>query len=175
MQIIDDFLPKEIYQQILTEINGLNFGWFYRDYSSVDNDNISQFVHTFYVDDKVNSDFFDLVIPIMTMFELKTNYKVKRLHRAKANLLLNTPYKENDLKKAIHQDVTNQSGISLLYYVEDSDGDTIVYNETKEKKVNQVPPKANRAFIFKADQWHNATPPKEHRTRKVINFIFEVE
>ena len=176
MQIIDDFLPKEIHQQILTEINGLNFAWFYRNWSSFEDDNIAQFTHTFYVDGKVNSYLFDLVMPIKSTFELKTSYKVKRIHRAKANLLLNKPYKDEDLKKAIHKDIDDEYGyISILYYIEDSDGDTIVYSKNKNKEVSRVSPKANRAFIFKADEWHNATPPKEYQTRKVINFIFEIE
>lgn len=173
MQIIDDFLPKEIHQQILTEINGLNFAWFYRPYSSELEDNVSQFIHMFYVDDRVNSNLFNLVMPLITMFENKTSYKIKKLHRAKANLLLNMPVKKNELVKAIHQDINNAKCISLLYYVEDSDGDTIVYDKNKE--INRVSPKANRAFIFQANKWHNATPPKKHKTRIIINFVFEIE
>lgn len=175
MQIIDDFLPKKIHQQILTEMNGLNFAWFHRNWSSYEDDNIAQFTHTFYVDDKVNSYLFDLVMPIKNTFELKTSYKVKKINRAKANLLLNTPYKKEDLKKTIHQDIEDEGCMSLLYYLETSDGDTIVYDSIKEKEINRVLPKANRAFIFEANKWHNATPPKEYRTRKVINFIFEIE
>ena len=63
----------------------------------------------------------------------------------------------------------------LLYYLENSDGDTIIYDSNKEKEINRVLPKTNRAFIFEANKWHNATPPKKYQTRKVINFIFEIE
>ncbi len=175
MQIIEDFLPENLYQDILREMNGLNFPWFYRDCSSYTADNVPQFVHAFYMEGKVTSGLFNLVMPLMTMFELKTEYKIESILRAKANLLLDTPYKEEDLKETIHKDDYNKGYISLLYYVEDSDGDTIIYSKNKKKEVNRVSPKANRAFIFKADEWHNATPPKEHRTRKVINFIFKIK
>jgi hypothetical protein len=175
MQIIDDFLPIEIYQQILTEINGLNFAWYYRNWSSYKDDMIEQFTHTFYTDGAINSHLFDLVKHLIIIFEQKTNYKIKRLHRAKANLLLNSAYKEKDLQKAIHRDIDLKNCISLLYYVENSDGDTVIFSEDKKKQINRISPKANRALIFKSHEWHNATPPKIHRTRKVINFIFEIE
>jgi hypothetical protein len=174
MQIIDDFLSEELYQDILREINGMHFPWFYRDYSSYASDNVPQFSHVFYVDGKINSTIFDLVRPLIAMFELKTEYRIEYMIRAKANLLLDTPYKEANLKKAIHKDMNDEGYISLLYYVEDSDGDTIIYSKDKKEEVRRVSPKANRAFIFKGDDWHNATPPKKHQTRKIINIIFKV-
>jgi hypothetical protein len=175
MQIIDDFLSEDSYQDILREMNGLHFPWFYRAHSSYAADKISQFSHVFYAEGKVNSSLFNLVTPLITMFELKTEHKIEWIQRAKANLLLDMPYKKNNLKKAIHKDTNDEGYISLLYYVEDADGDTIIYSKDKKKEVNRVSPKANRAFIFKGDEWHNATPPKKYQTRKIINLIFKVK
>ena len=175
MQIIDDFLPEESYQDILREINGEHFPWFYKNYSSFTADNVPQFVHVFYTEGKINSSLFNLVIPLITMFELKTEYKIESILRAKANLLVNKPYKKKNLKKAIHKDTDDEGYISLLYYVEDSDGDTIIYSKDKKKEVNRVLPKANRAFIFKGDEWHNASPPKKHQARKIINIILKIK
>jgi len=174
MQIIDDFLSEEDYKKILCEMNGLYFPWVYRDHSSYTDDNVPQFNHVFYANNEVTSDLFNLVIPLITVFELKTEYKIESILRAKANLLLNTPHTEENVKKAIHKDMNDKGYISLLYYVEDSDGDTIIYSKDKKKEVNRVSPKANRAFIFKGDQWHNATPPKKYQTRKIINIIIKV-
>jgi hypothetical protein len=53
MQIIDDFLPEDSYQDILREINGAYFPWFYKNYSSSTADNVPQFVHVFYVEGEV--------------------------------------------------------------------------------------------------------------------------
>jgi hypothetical protein len=175
MQIIDDFLPEDVYQDILREINGVDFPWFYKEHSSFTGDNVPQFVHIFYVENEVNSSSFQLVVPLITMFELKTDYKIELINRAKANLLVDKPYKKENLKKTIHKDMNDKGYISLLYYVEDSDGDTIIYSKDKKKEVNRVSPRANRAFIFKGDEWHNATPPKKHQTRKIINIILKVK
>jgi hypothetical protein len=175
MQIIDDFLSEEMHKDIVRAIDGLYFPWYYRDHSSYQADGVPQFIHVFYRDDKITSEFYYMVEALKLMLELKTEYEIDKIQRAKANLMLNVPIKDEDIKKAIHQDRVDKGYISLLYYVEDSDGDTIIYSKDKKKEMNKASPKANRAVIFKSDEWHNATPPKKYPTRKVINIIFKVK
>lgn len=174
MQIIEDFLPEAIHKEIVQDMDGLYFPWYYRDHSSYKADNVPQLIHVFYRDDKITSNYYNMVESLKLMFELKTDYVVKRLQRAKANLMVNVPVKEEDIKKAIHQDRIDKGFVSLLYYVEDSDGDTVIYSKNKKEVIHRIAPKKNRAVIFNADEWHNATPPKLHATRKIINLILEV-
>ena len=70
----------------------------------------------------------------------------------------------------------------LLYYINDSDGDTILYKERanpltylagdypKEFNVDvRVTPKKGRAIIFDGLQFHSASSPKNFLKRQIIN------
>ena len=174
MQIIDNFLPEEYYKKILDETDSMYFPWYYHNYSSTTEDGVPQFVHTFYQDGEINSTMYGLVEPIIKAFEEKTNFIIKEVYRVKANLITNAPVKAENIKRAIHQDLIMPNYVSLLYYVHDSDGDTILYQDDKETEAMRVKPVANRVFILLSNKWHNATPPKDHTTRKVINCVFKI-
>ena len=58
----------------------------------------------------------------------------------------------------------------LLYYVNDSDGDTILYNKNKEE-IKRVSPKKGKAIFFDGSIYHSAGIPKNSH-RAVINFNF---
>lgn len=65
----------------------------------------------------------------------------------------------------------------LLYYANNANGDTIIYNETyngsKIEKVSvmeQVSPKMGSAFLVSGDHYHSVVVPQSGDLRKVINF-----
>lgn len=70
----------------------------------------------------------------------------------------------------------------LLYYVSDSDGDTILYKERADSLTylagaypdsftidTRVTPKKGRAVIFDGLQFHSVSSPKEYLKRPIIN------
>ena len=76
--------------------------------------------------------------------------------------------------------------INMIFYVGNSDGDTIIYKEkffqqtpyvepklpktlTEEQRVS---PKANRLVIFSGEHWHTGQSPKEHSRRLFLNLNF---
>ena len=72
-----------------------------------------------------------------------------------------------------HTDL-QQEHLVALYYVCDSDGDTIIYNEKliSEKgftKKIKVTPKQGRVVIFDGLYWHTAEQPKKD-VRCILNF-----
>jgi hypothetical protein len=175
MQIIDNFLPEDVRANILKEMDGLDFPWFYRDYSSHQGDGVPQFIHIFYIFDKVNSSFFSLITPMLFEFEQKTQYKIQSIARIKANLLTNAPVKESNIQKAKHTDEKSDSFTTCLYYLDDADGETIMYSDEGKTEVKRIKPKANRAVIFNSNTWHNATPPTKYAMRRVINLILKTK
>ena len=71
--------------------------------------------------------------------------------------------------------------LSILYYVLDADGDTVLFENTYEpnlrpetpppeqlKEVKRVSPKQGRVVVFDGYRWHTATQPKTG-IRCVIN------
>ena len=72
-----------------------------------------------------------------------------------------------------HIDIHDRKHIVALYYVCDSDGDTIIYNERKESESytikQRVTPKQGRMVIFDGWLMHTAEQPLNN-TRCVVNY-----
>ena len=72
-----------------------------------------------------------------------------------------------------HIDLHYRKHLVALYYVCDSDGDTIIYNERKESESytikQRVTPKQGRMVIFDGWLMHTAEQPLNN-TRCVVNY-----
>jgi len=80
-----------------------------------------------------------------------------------------------------HVDIENGGGWTAIYYVNDSDGDTVIFNELtnnpvrnhEELSVKQViKNKRGRIVIFNQNSLHAGCPPIESENRIVINYNF---
>ena len=79
-----------------------------------------------------------------------------------------------------HIDLEDQEHIVALYYVCDSDGDTIIYNERKDQGLEaksytikeKVTPKQGRMVIFDGTLYHTAEQPQDN-IRCVVNYDLE--
>jgi hypothetical protein len=56
-----------------------------------------------------------------------------------------------------------------LFYVNETDGDTIFYKDKGLKEYDRVSPKPNRLVIFDGDQLHAGHAPTKHKNRILIN------
>ena len=100
------------------------------------------------------------------------NINYDNLIRIKANLNSN----KTGYKKSSHQPIHNDTHLtgfkSLIYYVNDSDGDTIFFNDNL-KEIKRVNPKKGKAVLFDSNILHCGSNPINTLNRVVINFIFE--
>ena len=89
---------------------------------------------------------------------------------------LQFPVKERGEIDLPHIDICNKIHIVGLYYVMDSDGDTVIYNERKESETytikERVSPKQGRMVIFDGGLFHAAEQPL-NSTRCIINYNIE--
>jgi hypothetical protein len=201
--VVDNFLP-EIYQSafysILTEptsiftytfnkysvnASGNSDAWKHLFYTDVPTQEHIQFNRTFIKDNKiVNEEYYKYFAPLVACFETHTNTKVGNIIRIKANLLLN---QEGPKLQPPHVDglrLVDDKPVcmgkkSLIYYVNNSDGDTILYNERftggpvgRVTEQLRVTPKKGRAIIFDSNQLHSGCAPTNKAYRVVINCIF---
>jgi hypothetical protein len=96
-----------------------------------------------------------------------------QLIRVKANLLVRTA----DPKPfSPHVDMPTPHWV-MIYYVNDSDGDTLILDKTypereNAKIVHAVSPKRGRAILFDGRHYHCGTCPARHDTRVVLNYDF---
>ena len=196
IKVIDNYLPKEYVDNIerlflKPEINNSSeIAWFYNDYTaSKDADYLKkikdnkhfydsyQFTHIFYNMGEKNSSHFDKIVRILE--DTKVNWK--SIERAKANFTTNlTKYKPGDIVVP-HQDINpnndnykNKKFISIIYYVHDTDGDTVFYDKECKKIIKKVTPKKGRAVIFDSLIFHSFMRPIKSEKRVVINFLVNV-
>ena len=107
--------------------------------------------------------------------ELKQRFDIVRI---KANLLFrdNTNYNNMGMP---HSDSSSSGCISMVYYVNDSDGDTVIFNEFDQGDVaelsvaKRVTPKQGRVVVFDSNRVHCSTNPISSQTRCVVNFVLK--
>ena len=188
MIIYDDFLPlldSNLIEEIL--IKSSNFPWYLLDYGTCPEDDLisrpeyaksdrPQLAHSFF-NPEGKSSYVDLVMPLVKELERREKKQyLSRLVRIKANLIMQDKiYGENEFHFP-HKDLTKPA-TSLLYYVNDSDGDTFIFNETDIDEpltlLNRISPKKNRAVVFNSNKMHASSSPRFSNIRSVISVVFE--
>ena len=169
----------ECYDTILGIYNMMrtdDFAWYWNE-NQIDavlgfsRDEYSGFTHIFYRDNQINSGFFDKVSNLINLIVEKEKIEYKSLYRAQANLIQNINITDEQLLNSIHYDMPTDNYISIIYYVMDSDGDTVIFDNDKEVR---IPPNQGSYVIFKSSTKHRATIPKLNKRRMVINCVLEV-
>jgi len=101
-----------------------------------------------------------------------------KISRVKTNLLLQEKSISKDLHHTAHVD-SKMPHWALIYYVHDSDGDTIIFDQEFGKEFDhltikqRVTPKQGRAVIFNGKYFHTSSSPREHKIRNVLNCTLE--
>ena len=133
--------------------------------------------HMFYIDNTQVSAYYKDIEPLLYFMQDKTDIKVKNIYRVRAAL---TTWSPKDMAHNAHVDMDFDHKV-LLYYVNDSDGDTILYNEVFEEyeevrknfTVNKTftPTKGN-ALVFNGLTYHSSSKPTKNSKRIIINIDF---
>jgi 2OG-Fe(II) oxygenase superfamily len=192
--VIDNFLPELYHKSIYQLLTTHEIPWSFFNYSvsnySLDYYQIKenqykehiQFRHMFTNTEGKQSEYFKYIVPLLLEFEKRTNLKIRNTVRIKSNLLMSQ--EGTKLQFPHYDDEYNAPDgairKTLLYYVNDSDGDTVMYNERYDGKyIDQlsvektVSPKKNRAIIFDSNQMHSGCCPEKSVYRIVVNCILE--
>ena len=116
--------------------------------------------------------------------QISLNYTYNILPtRLKINLQTTQPNKNPQSHNTPHIDMfpPRDNSYTLIYYVNNSDGDTIIFNEkyeghpTKNFTISRkISPRKGRAILFPTNQFHCGTPPSENRGRIVANLNFQL-
>jgi hypothetical protein len=188
IQIYDDILSQEEIEHIQKELVGTHFPWFLSSQGSTvttdayenDSDDHTfeylQFTHIFNSNDgEPNSNFCQLTDDILKKFVEVSKTKFEKLYKVKGNLQTKCSHFALDSYNTPHVDLDHPH-LVLLYYVNDSDGDTIIfsrkYGEDKsEYKIEfQLTPKAGRFLLFPGEYYHTGRHPINSDVRLIINY-----
>jgi len=178
---IENFISKE-YQMLLQHyIDNAELPLYYNfdtmgsnyvaEYPKENQIEVSQFTHNFVRHNETKSNWWSAFEPISFFFNAKTGaINNQKLSNCKLNL--NTKIENFDENKhyTIHKDMGNESGITAIYYVNDSDGDTLFFNETGTEIIKRVTPKQGTMVYFDNKIPHAGQPPVINNYRAVLNF-----
>ena len=177
--IFDNIIDK----QSQTKIQHLLFDkvrWqFIADVTKPDNKQQRPGFSYHFITDKTNVfDYHKDVLKIIDAACQKINFKRQDCLQGRSFLQLPLNLKDRSID-APHVDADVEH-LVVLYYVNDSDGDTVIY-ENKFQGYDKVPhfddlvekkrvtPKAGRVVIFNGKHWHTSCQP-EHNVRCIINY-----
>ena len=177
MKIIDDFLDVGSIINIEKTFFNRNVLWkfdkstlkpgtFCTNKNSID---CHQFVHSVFIENQIVSNPGEYNLCLSILNEL-IDFKIK-INRIKVNLNTNLTNYKKENHQPIHIDDTSENMNSLIYYINDSDGDTLFFDE-KENVINRVSPKKGRAVLFNSNIKHAACNPIIYDCRMIINFVF---
>lgn len=202
--VIDNFLPpvySDSLYKLLTD-QGTELDWHFSkfsvDYEAFEGDKYFKVdepvkdhvrcTHSFIREDNaVDQKFYKYTLPLVAQFENMMGVKINGTKRIRANMLFNLEGVKLQPPHVDGMNITN--GVydcigkkTLLYYVNNSDGDTVFYNERftgepigKLTEQMRVSPRKGRAVIFDSNQVHSANVPTEKAYRVVINCVFGID
>lgn len=190
MTEIDNFIDTSYQDHIESMMKDSKFYWVYDDiipeelFSSSDiaqhiykhGSNTHQFIHEVVGESEIKSPYFNLVEPLI--YQLAKFYK-KDIYviRAKFNILHKSNYTSYHYP---HSDGNNKDVKALIYYVNDSDGDTYMFNKVAPvldysdfSITHQITPKKGKVIIFDALNLHSSSCPVNSERRIVLNINFK--
>ena len=194
IQVIENLIPKKLQDEIEDWIKSEEVNWRFLPTPApnifLNDANIShtwQLTHAFYMHGIQNTSpkFVPFIIPIIYGIKSATGFDFrKRMGKIKANTLFKNVDINHHNYNVPHVDNNNPNYKSLIYYINDSDGDTFIFNE-KTAEINdtqpteskltlerRVTPKKGTAILFDSNRYHASSSPKNTDRRFIINFVF---
>ena len=184
--VIDDFISLEYQEKIKQDLLGLEniFPWHYSEDVTAAGDFDSQhrpaMSHQYVQidDDNDTSEIISVYHHLFTPLLSKAcqYLKIPETEVIQGRSFLQWPLVNIDTSVVDTPHIDLDEGfehIVVLYYVIDSDGDTIIYNERTESDTytekQRVSPKQGRVVIFEGGQYHTAEQPTKG-TRCIVNY-----
>ncbi len=158
MQVIENFLDNDTFKSLQQPLLSQQFPWYYRaSQVKADDKKFSDyFCHSFFQSVTINSDYWNLVIPLVN----KLN--VKALIEIRANLVIQRPKK---IISGFHTD-NDYDCKTAIFYINTCNGYTLFENGEKVK-CNE-----NKIIIFDTNLKHAAASQTDTKQRVVLNINY---
>jgi hypothetical protein len=193
IKIIDNFLPEDFQNYSNELLTGSNFPWYFNAATIVDKNlvkhlldsktyDVPQFTHTFVREGQNTSGASNLFAPIVQFLVANEDLGSFEINRVKANLTWPSINCSTDHHCPAHVDITEDvkrplKGFTAIYYVNDSDGDTIFFKDRTDlnvdlEEITRVTPKKGRLVLFDMNVVHAGQVPINTQSRVVLNMNF---
>ena len=111
---------------------------------------------------------FDVVKTFTDVFCSHIKKPIKQYYRVKFNCQYQD-FRSSTKYNPVHVDIVDVPHISLLYYINDSDGDTLFFKN--KKIIKRVSPKKNRLVISEGPLPHCSSNPIKTELRFILNTV----
>jgi len=179
MKIIDNFLTPSYADAIEERLQSIDQPWFFSGSSSgknIGNQSLLQYGFSFLICSKLDCGWIENSLTMLLrpfIFQVQDTVGAKEVLRCRVDMTVANGEK---VLHPPHIDIEGQKNTTTIYYVSDSDGETVVYNEKEECKeytvMETVMPKKNRLIIFDGEQYHTGHSPMKYKNRILINSNF---
>jgi len=180
MRVVDNFLTPSYANLIESQLQSDGQEWYFKPRSSGQpyQQNQSPVEHGFslLLFSEVEGGWTNTYASMMLkpfLLQVQDTVGAQRLLRARIDM---TVANTSRVLHPAHVDLAGVKNITAIYYVSDSDGYTMVYNEkrlcdeyTVQKK---IAPRKNRLCFFDGDYYHTGHSPVQHPNRILINANF---
>ena len=190
MEIVDNFINPILQDRIEKTVLHEKFIWNYSKSGTTLTDknhtwfvdsnttDTPQFVHQIYNDIEKQPLPYEIETILYCMEDYFNKTFSDRLIRIKINMLTKNPTYPIDNYHIPHSDYANDASESAIYYVNDSDGDTFIFNEKPDLNLknisirDRITPVKGRLVLFDSSYLHASSSPIINSERIVINFVF---
>ena len=154
IEIIDNYLPEDVFNTFQQQILSKDFTWSYRDYI-VDDYNLFQFIHGF----PGNAPDLHIIKPLIYKIRPRGVIRCKVNLRPKSHQHQQSPYHLDQSKNTNHK--------IAIYYINTNNGYTIF-----EHNKQQVQSIANRILFFDGHLKHAGVSTTDTKRRVVLNLNY---
>jgi hypothetical protein len=126
------------------------------------------FSYSAYSDDRVASLAYWFLYPVLLEACSKLSVVVNQLFRIRVGLYVNINSSAHNDPHVDH-DYPHLTG---LYYVNDSDGDTVFFESDKITEKLRISPKKGSFVLFDGSIYHASSNPTQHNYRTTVNYNF---
>ena len=179
VKVIDDFVEEDYFNQIQSTVTGDWQQWYYQsnlvgEYWGAGG--LGKHGFNCWIIQQPNNFVDSYVAGLMTplLQEMVQACECKNILRSRLDMTLYSPL-DNTCPAHVDEVIPH---IATVFYFNDSDGNTVIYNEKFDKDKGlpedltiqkEVEPKANRLVLFDGSYIHTGHTPREHNNRIVLN------
>ena len=175
VKVFQDVLSIDEYQKMFNIVDDRHIAWFFFDnchdsklFGTATNSTTYGFIHNLFDKGVVTSDYLDLFTPLLDCISQHYNCNII-LVRMKMNMTINV-----NKQVQLYPHIDNLDGLqnknfkTAVYYINDSDGDTLFFDDEKNIVHRQTPQK-NTLVLFDGDLLHAPQLPLVSPKRLVLN------
>lgn len=180
---IENVIEHDYQKQIFDVVTDITFDWHFMEDTTFEkkdhiNTSTPSFANLVYHPDNKENPGLEFFTPLLQNTCTKAGLELDQVLRMRLGFLLNTKYMMPHVRyqhNTPHVDF-NVDHYTACYYVNECDGETIVFHETEESEkyrpMHKSMPQQGKVLVFNGRHYHASTCPKVFTKRIVMTMNF---